>query len=693
MKVKGFPKLVLCAAFLVLAVAMPARSSAEEWLPISQADLALKDNPKQKGDHAMVLAREERTDCAEGQWTVYVRLKIFDERGRDYANVETQSYGPAVAQINNIKGRTIHPDGSIVPFGGEVLEKVIAKRGATRSVAKTFVLPQVTPGSIIEYRYTLSWNKQYAYPVVWLVQGPLFQRQAHFVFIPMEPIMLRPSPGTPQWNAHLAAHTSALFATPSHEPFSWSSFLLPPNQVPVMGRTVAGGKHGKLSGEGEEVTLDIADLPGYQVEPLMPPLEEVRASVHFFHFPYWYSPPSLDDFWKKTGSVWNAEAEGFMNKRDAAEGNLSSLLGPSDGNDAKLRKIYDRVQSLRNLSYEPLKSEPEIKREKEKPTANIADVLQRGYGDHDELNRVFVALARSAGLDATLVKVAERDKSYFEKTKLTMWQLRSEIVLVRDGSKELYLDPGTPFCPFGVIPWEDTTVMGMRLDKNPPVFVSTASLNADDSAISRKADLQLKGDGSVEGTIEVTFTGQEALDPRLDERDADEAARKNYMQELLRQWLPAAATVELQKVNDWKASSLPLVATYHIAIPAYAATTGHETILPTALFARAYASPFVDPRRKSNIIFPYPYVHTDEVAITLPPGLQAGNLPAAKSQHNGLGEFSAHSKIENGVLHATRQFRLDDFVVEAKYYPAVRRFFGQVADTKDEQVVLKSVAN
>ncbi len=46
---------------------------------------------------------------------------------------------------------------------------------------------------------------------------------------------------------------------------------------------------------------------------------------------------------------------------------VAQIVSPNDSQDVKLRKIYDRVQQIRNTSYEVRKTEQEEKREKEKP--------------------------------------------------------------------------------------------------------------------------------------------------------------------------------------------------------------------------------------------------------------------------------------------------------------------------------------
>jgi len=79
---------------------------------------------------------------------------------------------------------------------------------------------------------------------------------------------------------------------------------------------------------------------------------------------------------------------------------VAQIVSPNDSQDAKLRKIYDRVQQIRNKSYELRKSEQEEERAKEKPVENVEEVWKRGYGNGQQLTRLFLGLARAAGFEA-----------------------------------------------------------------------------------------------------------------------------------------------------------------------------------------------------------------------------------------------------------------------------------------------------
>lgn len=155
-------KINRCIALLTFAIALilswPAALRADDnWLPVSADDLALKDNPASPGADAMILYRENIVDATnirvDGDSDLeYFRIKIFTQAGTKEGNVEIPFFKDSM-RVFDVTGRTIRPDGSIVKFDGKVLESTITRLSGYRFLAKTFTLPDVQPGCIIEYKY------------------------------------------------------------------------------------------------------------------------------------------------------------------------------------------------------------------------------------------------------------------------------------------------------------------------------------------------------------------------------------------------------------------------------------------------------------------------------------------------------------------------------------------------------------
>jgi hypothetical protein len=362
----------------------------------------------------------------------------------------------------------------------------------------------------------------------------------------------------------------------------------------------------------------------------------------------------------------------------------------SDSPEVKLRKLYEYVQVFENSTFEDSKAEKEAKKLHLQDNENVEDVLRQKYGTRSEINRTFAALARRAGMDATIVAVTERDDALLHKEWPAFGQLGYEIALVRLNGNQIYLDPGSPFCPFGILPWEDTAVTGLLLDKNIPTWVTLPMPLPGDSKVRRAANLTLDEDGSLRGEVVVTYTGQEAFLKRILLRKQDEVGKKKAMEEALQEWLPAKGEVELLNVSDWKSSSDPLVAKYKITLSNFGNPAGHRLLLPATLFADAYKNPFVETRRTYGVVMHYAYQHADDITIALPKTLHVESLPKPTASQNAIAQASAEYAVQDGNLHFTREFQWKSVVIEQKYYPALRQYLEVLQSGANEQAVLKT---
>ena len=79
--------------------------------------------------------------------------------------------------------------------------------------------------------------------------------------------------------------------------------------------------------------------------------------------------------------------------------------------------------------------------------------------------------------------------------------------------------------------------------------------------------MTLSEPGDLEGKLTVTFTGLEAMWRRREELHEDEAARKKFLEDEVKEYIPAASEVYLTNQPDWKSSNPPLVAEFKLKIP------------------------------------------------------------------------------------------------------------------------------
>jgi hypothetical protein len=619
--------------------------------PISSDELALKTEPLAPGASAIILYRQvDRDDNGStSHEDNFIRIKILTEEGRKYANVEIP-FVKEQDEVANFKARTIRPDGSVVNFEGKPFEKSLVKARGVKYLAKAFTLSDVQAGSIIEYSYT--YNFFVYVPSHWILSEDLFTRRAVFSLKPFHDINSR-----------------------YHVRWMWQ--LLP------------AGTNPPKQGPDSVIRLEANNIPAFQTEELMPPANELKARVDFI-----YSDDPGDSqpetYWKNVGKRRYEEQERFIDKRGAMQQAVSQIVTPQDPPEIKLEKIYYRVQQMRNTSYEAAKTQQEEKREQTKKTLNVEDIWNRGYGNAFQLNLLFLALARAAQLDADGLWVSSRATYFFNpKTESDGSRLNANVVIAKANGKEFFCDPGSKFSSFGFLPWYETGVAGLRLDKEGGTWIKTPLPPPSDSTVQRKASFVLNDSGDLEGKLTIMYTGSEAARRRSEERNDDEAGRKKFLEEAVKLSIPAVSDPALINQPAWNTSSTPLVAEFSVKVSAWASQAGRRVLLPVGLFAAQEKHLFDHAQRIHPIYMDFSFQQTDDVTIVLPAGWQIGNLPPAHTQDGHVITYSLTLANDKGSVHLNRTMTIDFLILERQYYSALRTFMQGVKSSDDQQIVLQ----
>lgn len=610
----------------------------------------MTSEPQAPGAPAIILFREVDRDD-NGQTTHennYVRIKILTEEGRQQGNIELV-FNKGNEDVVNIHARTVRPDGSAVDFGGQVFEKTIEKAQGLRYLAKTFNLADVQVGDIIEYRYTYDYKEHMLFQSHWILSSPLFTKSGRFSLKPYVPRFNNP------WNVR----------------WNWQGLPsgIKPNQGP----------------DGV-VRLEVQNIPAFQLEDYMPPPDELRARVDFIYEDEYFDREP-DGYWKHVGKKRNDALESFVGKRKAMEEAVSQIVSPSDAPEEKLKKIYARVQQIRNTSYEVRKTAEELKREKEKPAENVEELWKRGYGTGMQLTWLYLGLVRAAGFEAYGVWASNRRNYFFTPKTMESRKLSANVVLVKLNGQDLYFDPGAAFTPYGLLTWSETGTTGLRLDKDGGSWVTTRLPKSDESTMKRSAKLKVTETGDLEGTVTVTYTGLEAMYHRLDVRNADDVTRKRFLENRLKRQIPSASEVELTNQPDWSSSETPLVAEFKISVPGWASSAGKHSILPAAVFTAVEKRLFEHANRVHPIYIEYPYQKLDDITVELPAGWHVENVPPSKDEDGHVVVYSLKVENDHNTLHLTRKLAMDFLLLDQKYYGALRNFF-QTVRTDDEQQIL-----
>lgn len=646
------------AAFLVAVFfAVPSFAAwgkqQEYFHAATPEELAMKSLPSAPGAPAAILEILERQDDEASSESEYVRMKIFTGEGKKYADLELV-YLPRIVTIRDLKARTLHPDGSIAELDpNKVYDKLIVRAGGVRVMAKTFSIPDVQPGSIVEYTYTPSWPSEHLAPTSrWWVQRD----------VPMLKYSLWVKP---------YGMTSRQTGISSF----FTSVGIPKDKMP------------QKNGDHFEATLE--DIPAFEKEAYAPPENELKPRIELH---YTTGEMDLTEFWTAEGAGLSMMAEDFIGDRSGIRKAAQELTAGAATPVEKLQKIYARVQQLRNTSFDEEKTIQESSREKLRDNRYVEDVLRNGYGSRSELTRLFVALARGAGFEASIARIGTRDDLFVIKDLPVSGQLDTEVAIVMLDGKMKYFDPGTPFAPFGILSWEKTDTLGLQLSRKVAErWIKTPMGAATDALTRRKADLHLDGD-VLKGTVTITWNGQEALQRRLQRHHDDETANRKAFEDELKGHFPDGSNVKLAGLTGIKGIDEPLVATYDVELPNLGTFTGTRALLPLSIFTATAKNPFAPEQRKNPIYFDYLFQNEDEVTVRLPEGYTVESVPANANINLGAAGYSSEWGRTEDALTFKRKFFIGTIYIEKDRYPTVRGFYSKVGVADQEAVVLRKAA-
>ena len=654
--------LALVVCLLTLAMPMPAAPVGDEWKPVDPGELSLKAPTVEKDADAEGLFWEVKIDDnPDGDliFTHYLRVKVFTERGRESQSKVDLPFGKLYGgevKINDIAARTIKPDGSIVELNKkDIFERTIVKASGLKMKAKSFAMPAVEPGCIIEYRWREVRVRQDAHYL-----RLQFQRD-----IPVQRVeyLVKPFP---------------------YEGLSFQSIMLHGKTTPW-----TKAKNGFYS-------TVMTDVPAVPDEAQMPPEDQVKMWMLVF-YAAGDGRPQPDKYWSDLGKRIYDDTKSFLKANDEVKKMAASLIADAKSDDEKLAKLFEFCRTkIKNTTDDASGATPEEKA-KAKDNKTPSDTLKRGLGSGLDIDLLFAALASASGFDARLALSPDRSDVFFDKGMPNAYFLEPRNVAVNVGGTWQFFDPGFNYIPFGMLRWQEEGEQALVLDPKQPVWVNTPMSPPEKSKIQRRAKLKLLDDGTLEGDVTVEYSGQFAIERKEDiDEESDSAREEDLKTELKEQMSSAEITnIKVQNVTD---QVNPLTYSYHVRFPGYAQRTGKRLFFQPAFFQHGVEPMFASTSRKNPVYFHYPWAEDDHVEIDLPSGYALDNADApAPFGSAPISEYKPRLSVtaDGKTLVYTRNFFFGGggnvlFPVES--YTQLKNYFDQLHKQDNHSLTLKQSA-
>jgi hypothetical protein len=649
---------MIAAVFPVLAIAQFQQPTPDE--------LKMTADPQAPGASAVYLNWTESADDNLHYRSVYARIKVLTEKGKELATVEIP-YGGQF-KVDDIKARTIHPDGTIIPLEGKPEDLLSMKSGDEKFGRKVFTLPSVEVGSILEYRYDMRYPDEQVSSPHWDIQRPYFIHKAHYSFTPFKSFLK----GSQNVTSHYIEdeRTGKVLDTL----FWW--YNLP------KGATVTSDALGRYS-------LDLTDIPPIPDEEFMPPMESVLDKVWF----YYKGSYTAEQFWQDEAKRWSKEVDHFAEPSGAIHAAVNGIVAANDSDLDKAKKLYDAVEALDNTDYSREKSQSEMKQLKIKVARRAEDTWNQKSGDSENIALLYLAMLRAAGLEAYAIKVKNGSEGVFDPSYMDADQFDDTLVILENGGKEIVLDPGEKMCPFRTVNWRHSDVGGMGQSAKGPVFAVTPKQIYTDNATFRTGELTLDEHGAVTGSFNFTMTGQEAMRWRQIALENDDAEVKKRFDRELNQIVPDGIDAHVDHFLGMDKPDLNLMAIVKVK-GSMGAATSKRLLLPAFFFESRGHTPFVkEEKRLTPVDMQYGERVTDQVTYHLPAGVSVEGAP-----QDGNIAWQAHAvcvvktKSDPGQLIVARLLARGFAQAKPEEYQDLRGFYTKVASNDQQEIVLRAAA-
>lgn len=645
MKFFSIQTLTRALSLTILAVILSTFLIAADeigWRPVTQAELDMKKPVVEPDADAEAIFWEITLDDKKTTKLIYrhyVRVKIFTERGREkFAKLDIPFTKGRL--IEGVAARVIKPDGTIVLLqSSDIFEREIIKLNKRKILAKSFAVPGIEPGVIVEYQYSETIKNDSASG-----ERLSFQRD-----IPMQRVTykIRPTPGR------------SLYAR---------SYNIP-----------AGIKSLAFSDDPDNKEFQVASMtnvPAIKEEPFMPPEEEVRR------WGYLYYASMFTPGWGDLARVWGAYLDSFTKQSSEIKQKAAQLTAGASTPNEKLANIYTFVQkNIRNLSFDKTLTDDQ----REKLTFKTAgDVLKRGMGSSLDIDLLFATLANAAGFDIAIVGAADRGDYFFSPEKYPYLSfLAAGGAAVRMGNDWKIARPGLPYLPFGGIPWTEEGMPAMIVTTGGHFWKDIPIADPMASPVKRTAKLNLLEDGTIEGSVKLEYEGHPAVIRREEGLDSSPQKREDDIRDEIKKRMSAVEITSLS-IENFDEPSKTLTYIFNVRVPGYAAKTGKRLFLQPAFFEFGKNPLFTASTRVYPICFPYPWSEQDSVEIQLPKGyvLDSPDAPGSVSDPSKIGSLENTITINNstGLLKYKRNFYFGKdgkITFPAEFYTPIKALFDE----------------
>ena len=608
------PVPLLILASLLAPLAAPL--AAADFPPITDEERALTSVPGEPNAPAVVLFKKGEflmmgygllTGSLASHLKVQVRFKVLTEQGKSSGEI-TVAHSD-FTRLQNFEGRTVLPDGRVVPVSADA--KFVRKTSRSKKTSVTaMAFPAVEVGAILDYQYELVFKSPFLLEP-WFFSEDVPVRYSEVVF-----------KTAPDWKMQI-----------------WTRALL---GVKIRQETQQGARGYVLRAWAE-------NLPAVPDDPYGPPYADLASQILLLpasRFIARQYVPLLEN-WQKVSEIFDKVYDEVRHRDDGVAQRARGIAAsgtPREKAAALYRFVRDEIDTEPG---EGVWVDPE---------ASLGKVLSERRGEPAEKALLLEAMLKAVQVDAYLVWAGDRNRTTIDpKLPNPNWFDRVLVVVVLDG-KLVYLDPSDRALGFGQIraTYERTPALIPRVGK--PTGIVLPETSFDQNGRRAEIDLALDAQGRLSGQGSLLLTGHHAQE-KID-RQESEAQRVQAWKD----WLSGRfRDFQISNVKAVEAPDERKVTVNWSMAQREEEVLGDEVSLTPSAPLGPMVQPLVEPSssRKTAVMFDFADREEVELRLRWPEGWKIESLPAPALVQSEVGALATTVLLKESERSLIYRRRLD----------------------------------
>jgi hypothetical protein len=621
-----------------LAITVNAQTvpSAQPYGKIDQADLEMKTCDFEKDANAEILFDKGSVSFNNEYDLIFerhIRIKIFNDKGKDQANINIEYLGGDRSEImTNVQAETINLNNGKIEFT-KIDKKLIYTQTIDRlRSALVFSFPNVQPGSVIEFKYTLMADNVGDFPD-WYFQDRIPTRY------------------------------SELYAS---IPYILSYKNLTMVNQPFVKNT--------------KETKAMANIPSLQDEPYMSSrkdnyqrilyqLESINAGA---------ASQTFSDTWTKVGQneVDYDDFGGQFNRKLDGEEVIISKAKSLSSMDAKIAYVFDEVKN--NMKWN--------KANERYTNEGTSKAWDKKLGNSTEINLQLYHLLHKVGIKGYPMLVSTRKNGKVNPAYPSRFQFNTTVVYIPVDSNTFYLlDATNKYNIYKEIPSNLLNGFGLNIDKDNKKYEMVFLQKTASVRHVILINAEIKPDGKMTGTAQLNSFSYDR-ENAIEKYKTD--GEKKYIDYLRND--DNNLKISAIKFENMDVDTLALTQNIDFNLDPAASDENYIYFNPN-LLTGLNSNSFLSDNRYTDIDFGYRSNYSINGIYKIPTGYKVDAMPKSTSMampDNGITFKRIVAQQEGSVVV---RFSIDykKTIYFKENYPELHEFFKKMHEMLNEQIILK----